>query len=627
MDIGTLYFASSVLTVFLTVGMFCLAWGRPHNRYIRAWALADACSAAGQLAIAFRGTIVPEWLSITTATPLLFLSAYLCLRGFNFLFGARRFARLTLVATIAGTLGFWALYLSGASLPSRAIAFSAIEALLVGLVAFRVLERSRPELRWPLLLASLAFGTDASLLALRAAATAIWPALPEIQGSHAGEAAFLILFGLSYVGSNYAYIWLIIADDAARHLDEQHRLLAEVQATRVALELQAGDLRAAKSEAEAASATKSVFLATMSHEIRTPLNGVIGFADLLLQSPLTDEQRRYVQLQRDAGAGLLAVINDILEFSKLEAGKLVIEPIDVDFPALMKSCATLFLPIAQDKLLTLTVDIAPDVPSRGRLDGYRLRQAVTNLVSNAIKFTRSGSVTLHVQGPASDTAPLLRIEVRDTGIGIPADKLDKLFQHFSQIDGSISREYGGTGLGLAISRRIIALMGGTLGVESELGVGSTFWIEVPFQPALLPRIEMPTAESGTEQGPRLHILVAEDVLPNQIMIEILLNKAGHRTTVVENGAAAVEAVQGGGYDLILMDLQMPVMDGLEAARVIRALPGPLGRIPIIALTANVMPDEIDACRAVGMQAHLAKPIEPDKLMALIDRVRAEAVAG
>jgi len=626
MDVRTLYLASTLLTVFLTVGMLCLAWGRPHNRYIRAWALGDAFSAAGQIAIAFRGTIVPEWLSVTTTTPLLFFSAYISLRGFQYFFGNRRFARLAATLTIAGTLGFWGLYLAGAALPSRVIAFSAVEALLVGLLAICVLWHSRPELRWPLRLAGLAFGTDATLLALRAIATAIWPTMPGIEGNHAGEAAFLLFFGLSYIATNYAFIWLIIADDAARHLDEQRRLLTEVEATRAALELQAGDLRAAKSEAEAASATKSIFLATMSHEIRTPLNGVIGFADLLLQSSLTEEQRRYVLLQRDAGTGLLAVINDILEFSKLEAGKFVIEPIDVDFPALMKSCVALFLPAAQDKLLTLAVEIAPDVPGRGRLDGYRLRQAVTNLVSNAIKFTRSGSVTLHVEGLAGDAAPLLRIEVRDTGIGIPADKLDKLFQHFSQIDGSISREYGGTGLGLAISRRIIALMGGSLGVASELGVGSIFWIEVPYQPALLQRIEAQDTETSTEQGPRMNILVAEDVLPNQIMIEILLNKAGHRATIVENGAAAVDAVKGGGYDLVLMDLQMPIMDGLEAARVIRALPGAAGRIPIIALTANVMPDEIDACRAVGMQAHLAKPIEPDKLMALIDRVGAEAVA-
>jgi|HubBroStandDraft_1064217.scaffolds.fasta_scaffold05151_3 signal transduction histidine kinase/CheY-like chemotaxis protein len=620
MDIRTLYLVSSLLAVFLTVGTLCLAWGRPANRYVRAWALSNTLVAFGQLAIAFRGTYVPEWLSVALTCPLLFLSAYAGLSGFQALLGNRRLGRTGLGMTIAALAGFWTLCLTDASIASRTIFFSAAEAVLLGLIAFYALQPTRPELRWPLRVTATAFGVDAVLLALRAVATAMWPVMPEIQRSHAGEAAFLSLFGMTYVALNYAYVWLIIADSAARHLDEQGRLLA-------ALEQQAADLRTAKTAAEAASATKSIFLATMSHEIRTPLNGVIGFAELLLQSPLSEEQRRYVLLQRDAGIGLLAVINDVLDFSKLDAGQFVIEPADVDFPALMRSCAALFVPAAQDKRLTLTVEIEPSVPSRGRLDGHRLRQAVTNLVSNAVKFTRIGSVTLHVEGPASDAVPLLRIAVRDTGIGIPADKLGKLFQDFSQIDGSISREFGGTGLGLAISRRIIDLMGGSLGVESDFGVGSTFWIKVPFEPASLPPIEAETAGAsagGAAKQTGLHILVAEDVLPNQIMIEILLHKGGHEVTIVENGVAAVEAVANGDFDLILMDLQMPVMDGIEATREIRKLPGKPSRIPIVALTANVMPDEIEACRAAGMQAHLAKPIDPNKLMALIERLGAEA---
>ena len=626
MDIRTLFLASSILAVFIAAGMSWLAAAQPGNRYIRAWAASNCLFALGQIAAALRDTLLPEWLSVAATSPSLFLAAHFALLGFHALLGTRRFRYPSFAITLGGSALLLGLYAAGVELPWRAATFSILQAVQVFGVMLVALRHDRPALRWPLRLGAVAFGADGLLLVVRAVAAVVWPSVAATQGNHLADGAFLMLVGLVTVSINYGYVWLIIADAADRHAMEQRRLLEEVEATRAALERQAVDLRLAKLEAEAASAAKSIFLATMSHEIRTPLNGVIGFADLLLQSPLTGEQKRFVQLQREAGMGLLTVINDILDFSKLEAGKFQIEPVDADFPALLRSCGALFQPAAKEKGLALTVEIDQSVPQRGRLDGYRLRQAVSNLLSNAVKFTRAGTVVLRADGVVADGETRLRLAVRDTGIGIPADKLGKLFQHFSQVDGSISREFGGTGLGLAISRRIIGLMGGTLGVESELGAGSVFTIEVPYQPALL-HMAAPTAADPIVSQRRLSVLVAEDVVPNQIMIEIVLGKAGHDVTVVENGAAAVEAMQRGGYDVVLMDLQMPVMDGLEATRRIRALAGIASRVPIVALTANVMPDEIAACRAAGMQAHLAKPIDAAALIALIDRLGAAAPAS
>ena len=620
MDIRTLYLSCSLLSVFLAVGMSCLAVARPRYPYIRDWAFSNAFLALGQIAVALRGTGIPEDLSIAVTVPLYFVSAYMALRGLLVLCDDLRWLRPATLLTIALLAGFYLILLGGAGIAARTLLYTIGTTILLGWTALYACWPGRPAaLRWPLRVTGVALGVGVLLLMVRMVATVIWPNMQQINTNSMTEGGFLLVFGLSYVTSNAADIWLIITNDTERHLGEQRRLLAEVEAAHAALEIQAGDLRAAKVAAEAASAAKSTFLATMSHEIRTPLNSVIGFADLLLRSPLSEEQRRFVELQRDAGTGLLAVINDILDFSKLEAGKLVIEPADVEFGSILQSCASLFRPAAKDKGLALALDLVTDLPARGRLDGYRLRQIVTNLLSNAIKFTRAGTVTLHAEGVSGER---LRVEVRDTGIGIPADKQGKLFQQFSQLDGSISREFGGSGLGLAISRRLATLMGGTLGVNSELAIGSVFWLEVPYQPALLPKVEaLPPVEA--ESRPRRRILVAEDVLPNQIMIETMLTKAGQDVTVVENGALALEAARTGDYDLILMDLQMPVMDGIEATRAIRALPGKPGEVPIMALTANVMAEEVAACRDAGMQGHLAKPIDYVKLMATIDKVGTE----
>ena len=379
-------------------------------------------------------------------------------------------------------------------------------------------------------------------------------------------------------------------------------------------------LERAKAAAETAARVKTEFLANMSHELRTPLTGILGIHDLLHDDQtLGRQQRRYLGLARDAGRSLLSIVNDVLDFTKMEAGQFSLETVPFELGALVQACRDLVQGDATRKSLRVEASV-PDAPLQLMGDPTRLRQILLNLLTNAIKFTERGSVAIAASYDA--TTPILRIAISDTGIGIPSATLPLLFERFSQADASITRRYGGTGLGLAISKRLVELMGGTIGVDSDIAAGSVFWFEVPLR-EVRSEDRQPGAAHPAPSPARHRVLLAEDNDINQDIISAMLQQRGHVVTIAADGAAAVAAVRAGPrFAIILMDLQMPVMDGLTATRAIRTEEVQAGRTPtpIVGLTANAMAEDVARCREAGMDAHVAKPIAWADLFGTIERL-------
>ena len=403
-------------------------------------------------------------------------------------------------------------------------------------------------------------------------------------------------------------------------------ILAEPARIRRLLAMRTRAAKRAQARAQAAGAAKAEFLATMSHEIRTPMNSILGFTQTLIRrDDLPEEARRQLHLIDRAGASLLALVNDILDFSKLEAGEveLALRP---HRPAqIAEESLAIIAPAAADKGLDVRLEVAGPAGAVAEVDEFRLRQILLNLLSNAVKFTEAGRVDLVLSIREQGEALLLRFEVRDTGVGIPRERMHRLFRRFSQVDSSVSRAYGGTGLGLAICKGLVEAMGGLIGVKSAPGAGSVFWFEITADAAAAEADSAPRGEAADLSG--LRVLLVDDHPMNRDLGRTVLGLLGCEVAVAADGAEALELASRLTFDAILMDVHMPVMNGLEATVAIRALDGPAGGVPIIAMSADVLPEMVERCRRAGMNDAVGKPIQIEALHGALARWGGRDVRG
>jgi len=425
------------------------------------------------------------------------------------------------------------------------------------------------------------------------------------------------------LGIYLAFTGLVSArlrDRARQAMRSARELVDNLEQKKQALEVQSRELAEASQKAEQANVAKAQFLATISHEIRTPMNGVLGTTELLLATPLDARQRRLAQTAHRSATALLALIDDVLDLSRIEASKLTLQSTSFDLRALVTEAADLMATTARGKPLTLSCTISPALPERVEGDPMRLRQVLVNLLHNAVKFTERGGIALDliVLDDAGDDVRLL-FEVRDTGIGLAEDQFDSVFDAFTQVDGSSTRRHGGTGLGLAIVKEIAELMGGQVGVDSRLDEGSTFWFEVSLKKSSAPAS---SGEPAPDDAPVLsaHILLAEDDDVNQLVVEEMLTQMGCVVDTVDDGDAACVAAASIPYDLIFMDCHMPGLDGFAATRRIRAEANGNGsRTPIVALTADALAGDRERCLDCGMDDYMTKPVSSAQLAAAVRR--------